>query len=74
LNIEVQRAAAGPAPAFLDEFPRQDPVINGRASEILRQLAILYLQDPYSRVTGIHMEPGHADGVTMVFALKLTNI
>lgn len=73
-NDEVQQAAAGPAPAFLDEVPQQDPAPNGRASEVLRQLAIRYLNDPNSQLAMIRMEPGHIDGVTVVITLKLTNL
>jgi len=71
---EVQQAAAGPAPAFLDEVPHQSPVPNERASEVLRQLAILYLNDPNSQLTMIRMEPGYADGVMVFIALKLTDL
>ena len=63
----------GPAPAF-NEFPDQGPVPNGRASEVLRQLAILYLNDPNSQLAMIRMEPDHADGVMVVIALKLTDL
>jgi hypothetical protein len=73
INNEVQRAATGPAPAF-DEFFDQGPVPNRRASEVLRQLAILYLNDPNSQLATIHMEPGYADGVMVVIALKLTGL
>jgi hypothetical protein len=72
-NDEVQQAASGPAPAF-DEFPDQGPVPNRRATEVLRQLAILYLNDPNSRLVMIRMEPGYADGVMVVIALKLTDL
>ena len=73
-NDNVQQAAAGPAPAFLDEVPHQDPVPNGRAraSEVLRQLALLYLNDPNSQLVMIRMGPGHGDEVTVDFTLKLT--
>lgn len=72
-NNEVQRAATGPVPAF-DEFLDQGPVPNRRASEVLRQLAILYLNDPNSQLAMVHMEPGYADGVMVVITLKLTDI
>jgi hypothetical protein len=75
LNDEAQQAAAGPAPAFLDhEVPHEGPVPNRRATEVLRQLAILYLNDPNSQLAMIRMEPGHADGVMVVIALKLTDL
>ena len=73
-NDEVQQAAAAPAPAFLDEIPYQDSIPNGRASEVLRQLAILYLNDPNSQLAMMRMEPDHVDGVTVVITLKLTNL
>jgi hypothetical protein len=75
-NDDVQQAAAGPAPAFLDEVPHQDPVPNGRASEVLRQLALLYLNDPNSQLTMVRVGPGHvrADEVTVDISLKLTNL
>jgi len=66
---EAQQAAAGPAPAFLHEMPHQVPVPNGRATEALRELATLYLHDPNLQVAGIRMEPGQADGVTVVIIL-----
>jgi hypothetical protein len=72
-NDEVQQAAIGPAPAF-DQFPGQGPVPNRRASEVLRQLALLYLNDPNSQLTMVRMEPGYADGVMVVIALKLTDL
>jgi hypothetical protein len=67
-------AAAGPARGFLGELPHQGPVPNGTANEILRQLAILYLREPNSRVAVIRMEPGHARGVRVVIALDLEDI
>ena len=73
-NDEIQQAAADPAPAFLDEVPRQGPVPNGRGTEVLRQLAILYLNDPSSRLDMLSMEPGHDGDVTVVIALKLTDL
>jgi hypothetical protein len=72
-NNEVQQAATGPAP-FFGEFPDQGPVPNRRATEVLRQLALLYLNDPNSQLTTIRMEPGYADGVMVVIALKLTDL
>ena len=72
-NDELQQAATGPAPTF-NEFPDWGPVPNRRASEVLRQLAILYLNDPNSQLAMIHMEPGYADGVMVVITLKLTDL
>jgi hypothetical protein len=72
-NDEVQQAATGPAPAF-DELPDQGPVPNRRATEVLRQLALLYLNDPNSQLAMIRMEPGYADEVMVVIALKLTDL
>jgi hypothetical protein len=72
---EIRYAEAGPAPAFLDELPNQDPVPNhGRAAEVLRQLAILYLHDRNSQVAGIGMEPSQANEVMVVITLRLTNL
>jgi hypothetical protein len=73
-NDEIQQAAAGPAPPVLDEAPHQGPVPQGRASEVLRQLALLYLNDPNSQLAMIRMEPGHNSEVTVVIALKLTDL
>jgi hypothetical protein len=73
-NDEIQQAAAGPAAAFLDEVPHQDPVRNGQASEVLRQLALLYLNDPNSQLTMVRVGPGQANEVTVDISLKLTNL
>ena len=73
-NDDVQQAAAGPAAAFLDEVPHEDPVPNGRASEVLRQLALLYLNDPNSQLTMVRMGPSHANEVTVDITVKLTNL
>ena len=73
-NHDVQQAAAGPAPAFVDDVPHQDPVPNRRASEVLRQLALLYLNDPNSQLTMVRVGPGHANEVTVDISLKLTNL
>ena len=64
-------AAAGPAQAFLDEMPHQDPVPNGPANELLRQLAILYLHEPYSQISVVRVEPGQAHGITVHITLEL---
>ena len=71
-NDEIQQAAADPAPAFLGEVPRQGPVPNGRGTELLRQLAILYLNDPNAQLAMLRMEPGLDDDATVVITLKLT--
>jgi hypothetical protein len=55
-------------------LPQQVPIPNGRATEVLRQLATLYLHDPNSQVAGIRMEPGQADGVMVVITLRLTDL
>lgn len=78
-NDEIQQAAAAgdPAPAFVDEIPHQDPVLHGRGAEVLRQLAIQYLNDPHSQLAMFRMEPGHdaRDGdVTVVITLKMTDL
>lgn len=62
--------AEGPARAFLDGLPHQDPVPNGRANELLRELAILYLREPNSQVAIIRMEPGHAHGIKVDITLE----
>jgi hypothetical protein len=67
-NVEFQQAAA------FDELPDQGPVPNRRATEVLRELALLYLNDPNSQLAMIRMEPGYADGVMVVIALKLTDL
>jgi hypothetical protein len=73
-NDDVQQAAVCPAPAFLNEVPHQDPIPNGRASEVLRELALHYLDDPNSQLVMNCMGPGHGDEVTVDFTLKLTNL
>ena len=73
-NNEAHEAAAGHAAAFLSEMPHLGAVPNERASEVLRQLANLYLNDPNSKVAAIRIEPGHADEVTVVINLKLTDL
>jgi hypothetical protein len=73
-NLQALPAAAGPVPAFLDDLPHQVPVPNRRATEALRQLAIVYLHDPNSIVAGISMEPGQADELMMVIAVRLTDL
>ena len=71
----VLNAAAGPAPAFLDELPHHgpNPNLNVQVNELLRQLAILYLHDPNSQVTVICIEPGPgpAHGVRVHITLDL---
>ena len=59
------------AQAFLDERSDQGTILDGPAAEILRELAILYLREPNSRVAMINMEPGHLRGVRMVITLDL---
>jgi hypothetical protein len=73
-NDDVEQAAAGPAATFLDEVPHQDPAPNGRASEVLRQLALLYLNDPNSQLTMVRMGPSHDNEVTVDITVKLTNL
>jgi hypothetical protein len=72
-NDEVQQAVTGPGPGA-PAFPDQIPVPNRRATEVLRQLAILYLNDPNSQLDMIRMEPGYAGGVMVVITLKLTDV
>lgn len=72
----------GPAPVFLDELPHQGPFpmpwpIVPPASEVLRQLAVLYLHEPNSQAAVIRMEraqPGHAYGVRVYISLELAGI
>ena len=72
-NNDVQQAAGGPALALLNEVPHH-PAPNGRASEVLRQLSLVYLNDPNSRLTMVRMGPDHANEVTVDITLKLTNL
>ena len=69
----AQNAAAGPAPAFLDDLPNQGPVPNAQVNELLRRLAILYLRDPNSQIAVIRMEPGagQVHGVRVHITLDL---
>jgi hypothetical protein len=66
-------SAAGPAPAFLDEWLHQGAVPNVQVNELLRQLAIRYLHDPNSQIAVIRMEPGpgQAHGVRVHITLDL---
>jgi hypothetical protein len=73
-NDDIQQAAAGPAAAFLNEVPHEGPVPNRRASEVLRQLALLYLNDPNSQLTMVRMGPSHDNEVTVDITVKLTNL
>jgi hypothetical protein len=73
-NDPTQQAAAGPAQAFLNERPHQGPVPDGLANEVLRQLAVLYLNEPNSQVTMLRMEPSHAHGIRVVIVLELAGL
>ena len=58
----------------MGEWPHQGPVPNRLANEVLRQLAILYLREPNSRVVVIRMEPGHVRGVRVFITLDLADL
>ena len=64
-------AHPGHTQALFDEQPNQGAVPNWPAAEILRELAILYLREPNSRIAMINMEPGHFHGVRLVITLDL---
>ena len=64
-------ARPGHAQAFFDERHDRGPFPNAPAAEILRELAILYLREPNSRVAMMNMEPGHFQGVRVVITLDL---
>ena len=57
-----------------NEWPPQGPVADVPANEVLRQLAILYLREPNSRVAVLRMEPSHVHGVRVFITLDLANI
>jgi hypothetical protein len=65
---------AGPAQAFLDEWPYQVPVPNEPAREVLRRLANGYLHQPGSQVEMVRMEPGPAGGIQVVITLELADL
>jgi hypothetical protein len=67
----LRNAAADPPRVFPVEWPPLDRGPDGRANEVLRELAILYLREPNSQVAVIRMEPGHAHGVRVVITLDL---
>ena len=73
-NDDLQQVAAGPTSTHFNEVPHQEPVPNGRASEVLQQLALLYLNDPNSKLVMICMGPDHDSEVTVDITLKLTNL
>ncbi|KAN0116616.1 hypothetical protein V8E52_005760 [Russula decolorans] len=68
-----QHAAAGPARAFVDEWPHQDLIPNGLAAEYLQRIAIHYMHQPNLQVSLIHMEPSHAGGVKVVITLEMAD-
>lgn len=72
-NNDIQQAAVGYAPALF-EVPYQGPVPNGSAYEALRELALVYLSDPSSRLATFYMEPSNPDEVTVFITLKLNNL
>ena len=76
LDNPAPTAAAGPAPAFLDELPNQGPIHNMQVNELLRQLATAYLHDPNSQIAVVRVErgpggPGQAHGVRVHITLDL---
>jgi len=68
-----QHAAAGPAQAFLDEWPHQDLIPNESAAGYLQRIAIHYLHQPNLQVSLINMEPNHAGGVKVVITLEMAD-
>lgn len=66
-------AAPGPAQAFLEEWPHQDPIPNGPAAGYLQRIAIHYLHQPNLQVSLIHMEPSHAGGARVVITLEMAD-
>ncbi len=69
-----QHGGAGPAEAFLNEWPYQVPVPNEPAREVLRRLANHYLHQPGSQVEMVRMEPGPAGGIQVVITLELADL
>ena len=69
-----QHGGAGPAQAFLDEWPHQVPIPNELAREVLRRLANGYLHQPGSQVEMVRMEPGPAGGIQVVITLELAGL
>ena len=73
-NHAVQHAPTGIAPAFLDGWPHQAPLPNELATEALRRLVSLCLNQPNSHVDTVWMEPSPAGGVKVVFTLELADL
>jgi hypothetical protein len=69
-----QHTAPGPAQAWLDELPHQDPVLNEPATEALRRLARRYLNQPNSQVEMVRMEPAPTGGIMVVITLELVGL
>jgi hypothetical protein len=71
-----QQGPAGPAEAFLDEWPHRVPDFNEplAARELLRRLANRYLNEPDSQVDVVRIEPGRAGGIRVVITLELADL
>jgi hypothetical protein len=73
IDYADQHGGAGPAQAFLGEWPNQVPVPN-EVREVLRRLANRYLHQPGSQVEMVRMEPGPAGGIQVVITLELADL
>jgi len=67
-----QHTAPGPAQAWLDELPHQDPVLNEPATEAVRRLARRYLNQLNSQVVMVRMEPAPT-GIMVVITLAFSD-
>ncbi|KAF8477778.1 hypothetical protein DFH94DRAFT_694588 [Russula ochroleuca] len=70
----ARNAPANATRAFPDERPHRGPLANWPANEVLRELAMLYLREPNSRVAIIRVEPGRVHGVRVVIHLELADL
>jgi len=68
------QAQAGQAPALLGEWPYRARVPNEPAGEVLRRLAIRYLNLLDSHVDVVRMEPGPVGGIRVVITLELADL
>jgi len=67
----AQQPPAGPAPAFLNEWPHQPPFHNEAATEVLRRLASRYLSQQDAHVYMFRIGPCPGGGFRVDITLDL---
>ena len=67
----AQQPPAGPAPAFLNEWPHQPPFHNEAATEVLRRLASRYLNQQDAHVYMFRIGPCPGGGFRVDITLDL---